>query len=58
MRVSKSIRRQIRERAGGRCEYCRKPDQYSPFAFHVDHIIPVERHGGSPTEKNLAWACF
>jgi hypothetical protein len=57
-RVSASVRGQIRLRAGGRCEYCQLPDRYSSYGFHVDHIIPVKRHGGSEEILNFAWACF
>ncbi|MBZ0300533.1 MAG: HNH endonuclease [Anaerolineae bacterium] len=34
------------------------PDAFSSYGFHVDHIIPVIRHGGSDQLENLAWACF
>lgn len=56
-RVPLAIRQQVRERANGRCEYCRTPDQYSSTSFQVDHIVPVKRHGGSDTPNNMAWAC-
>lgn len=29
----------IRDRAGGRCEYCRDPEWLSLVAFHTEHII-------------------
>lgn len=56
-RVSKAVRRRVQERASGRCEYCHRPDAYTAIVFHVDHIIPVKRHRGSPGLENLAWAC-
>ncbi|MEO8611153.1 MAG: HNH endonuclease signature motif containing protein [Chloroflexota bacterium] len=56
-RVSQKIRQQIRERAGGRCEYCYLPELYGITRFHADHIIPVRRHLGSKSIENLAWAC-
>lgn len=56
-RISRAIRAQIRERAGGRCEYCRKPDRVSTYGYHADDIIPV-KHGGNSGLDNLAWACF
>jgi hypothetical protein len=56
-RVPLPIRQQVRERANGRCEYCRTPDQYSSTSFQVDHIVPVKRHGGSDAPHNMAWAC-
>lgn len=57
-RVPSSIRDSVRQRAEGRCEYCGKQERFSPYSFHVDHIIPVKRHGGSAGLENLAWACF
>jgi hypothetical protein len=57
-RVTTAVRLKVRERAGGRCEYCRKPERLSTHSHHTDHIIPVKRHGGSPEFDNLAWACF
>lgn len=56
-RVPDSVRRAVRERAGGRCEYCRKPEQASGYAHQVEHIRPL-KHGGSSEPDNLAWACF
>jgi hypothetical protein len=57
-RISKTIRQEVRERAGGRCEYCRLPEQYSPISFHIDHIIPVKRHLGLEEPVNYAYSCF
>ncbi len=56
-RVSAAIRRQVRDRAGNRCEYCQKPDRVSTYGYHVDHIIPL-KHSGTSAIDNLAWACF
>ena len=57
LRVSSSVRRKVRERAGKRCEYCRKPEETSLYSHHIDHIIaPI--HGGTSNIDNLAWACF
>lgn len=51
-------RNAIRERAGGRCEYCRLPDFALETAdFHVEHIIARKHRGGDEAE-NLAWACI
>jgi hypothetical protein len=30
----------VRRRAGGHCEYCHLPQQYSELRFHVEHIVP------------------
>ena len=56
-RVSPSVREQVRQRAGERCEYCRKPEGFSAHGHHVDHII-AQKHGGTSEQENLAWACF
>lgn len=51
------LRRLVRERAGGRCEYCRLPDWLPPVEpFHLEHII-ARQHGGLTVADNLAWAC-
>jgi hypothetical protein len=47
----------VRDRAGGRCEYCHRSQADSPLiAFHVEHVIP-RKHGGSDEFDNLALAC-
>lgn len=47
---------QVRERAGGRCEYCRLPEKFSSLRFHIEHII-ARQHGGPDSLDNLALAC-
>lgn len=55
-RKQASVRRAVRERAGGHCEYCLSPDDCSSAPFTIEHIVPrVE--GGLDTLENLAWAC-
>ncbi len=56
-RISSDIREQVRQRSGGRCEYCHKPEAFSSHSHHVDHIIS-QKHKGSDALDNLAWACF
>src|SRR5437660_12772015 len=50
-------RRQVQERAQGRCEYCliHEADMYYPH--EADHVIAA-KHGGATSLANLAWACF
>jgi hypothetical protein len=55
--VSAELRRQVRERAGGRCEYCLLSEDDAFFSHEADHVI-AEKHGGSSTTENLAWSCF
>jgi HNH endonuclease len=49
-------RRLMVDRARGRCEYCKCPDDYSLQSFDFDHIFPVSR-GGLTSLENLAYAC-
>jgi len=55
--VSKATREIVRERAGRRCEYCRKPEGVSQFVHTIDHITAL-KHKGTSELDNLAWACF
>jgi len=48
--------RLVRQRAGGRCEYCRLPQTESGVPFEVDHII-ARHHKGRTIAGNLANAC-
>lgn len=55
--IPERLRRYVRERAQGRCEYCGVSDEYVYLPHEPDHII-AEKHGGATTEENLGWACF
>lgn len=55
-RVSIELRRLVRERAGGRCEYCRLPEADSLSVHQVDHVL-ARKHGGATTAENLALSC-
>jgi hypothetical protein len=54
--VPAELRRLVIERANNRCEYCLYPQAGSLLAFEFEHII-AEKHGGSTTADNLAFAC-
>jgi hypothetical protein len=54
--VPEPLRRQVRERANWRCEYCLLSEAAAVFRFEPDHII-AKRHHGVTTLENLAWAC-
>ena len=56
MTIPASLRRQVVQRAGGRCEYCGLSQAGQEAQFHVDHITPVST-GGQTTLDNLALAC-
>ena len=55
--MDERLRRQVRDLAGDRCEYCKLPRQADALPFQVDHII-AEFHGGPTVIENLAWSCF
>ncbi|TVQ06797.1 MAG: HNH endonuclease [Leptolyngbya sp. DLM2.Bin27] len=54
--VSAALRKQVTDRAGDRCEYCRFPQSVTLIAFEMEHII-AEKHGGTTALENLALAC-
>lgn len=56
-RITTSLRRQIIERAGTRCEYCLLPAEVGFFPHEIDHVI-AEKHGGKTESENLAFACW
>ncbi len=56
MAISAVNRRLTRERANGRCEYCRCPESHSTQNFSVDHVWPQSRDGDDQS-TNLALAC-
>ena len=51
------MQQQVRERAGGLCEYCHLPDALTTLPFQIDHII-AEKHGGLTILENLAYYCL
>jgi hypothetical protein len=56
MSIPDSLRWQVIERAGNRCEYCGLSQQGQEAVFHVDHVHPVSL-GGQTELGNLALAC-
>ncbi|MEX1027007.1 MAG: HNH endonuclease [Candidatus Paceibacterota bacterium] len=57
MTIGITLRREVRSRAGDRCEYCGLEQDEFPFAvFHVEHII-ARQHGGTDEAENLCLAC-
>jgi hypothetical protein len=55
--MARDLARQVRERALGRCEYCRLPQRATHVPFETDHIIS-RKHGGRTVASNLAHACW
>jgi HNH endonuclease len=56
MRISATLRQQVRERAAGRCEYCLIHDEDVFLPHEPDHVVAT-KHGGATVLDNLAWAC-
>jgi hypothetical protein len=54
--MAASLRSQIKERAGGQCEYCRLPQACTILPHEVDHIRSRKHHGPT-TLQNTAWSC-
>lgn len=44
-------------RAASLCEYCLLHEEDTFFGCEVDHIVS-QKHGGTTTEENLAYACL
>jgi hypothetical protein len=54
--MKESLKRRVRERAQGRCEYCKIPTYVSEFTFPFDHVV-AQQHGGETAFENLALSC-
>jgi hypothetical protein len=46
----------VRERAGGRCEYCLIRQEHYESTLHVEHIV-AKKHGGDDHPMNPALSC-
>ncbi len=55
--ISAALRRLVRARADGCCEYCGIHESETLMPHEPDHII-AEQHGGITAEENLSLACF
>lgn len=53
----RTLREQVAQRAGHRCEYCQLPDHLTSLRFQLDHVI-AEKHEGETALDNLAHACL
>lgn len=56
MTTRAELAREVRQRAGDRCEYCRMHESLQGATFHLEHVCPRAAGGGSVFE-NLALAC-
>jgi hypothetical protein len=57
MAISAQLRREVIERAGNCCEYCRMARDDRLIPFHIDHIMAI-KHGGTDEADNLCFACY
>jgi HNH endonuclease len=55
--IPAGLRRQVCDRAQGKCEYCLLGQAFSIYTHEVDHVI-AQKHDGQTTFENLALACF
>src|SRR5262245_35150671 len=56
-RIPSAVRRRVRRRARGLCEYCRSRAELTGHEFTVDHVVPESLRGSSRLD-NLCWCCF
>jgi hypothetical protein len=54
--IPAALRREVRDRAQSRCEYCLYPEAFAFVSYCIDHIIS-EKHGGKTVSENLAYSC-
>ena len=55
--MNAELRAFVRNRARGRCEYCRLHEDDADFlTFQIDHII-AKKHGGADDPQLLCYAC-
>jgi hypothetical protein len=55
--ISKSLRQQVINEAGYRCEYCRTSSRLTGMPLVMDHILPSSL-GGNDELENLAACCY
>ena len=56
-RISAALRREVRERAKERCEYCLLTESQAFGPHEPDHLIAL-KHGGVTSSANLVLACL
>ena len=54
--IGQQLRREVRARAGGRCEYCLMDEAWLVWGCEIDHILS-RKHGGATELSNLALSC-
>ena len=56
MKLPDIIDKQVRQRAGNRCEYCLSHQDYVMGRLQIDHVYPQAK-GGTDSLSNLCLAC-
>ena len=56
MALPEALSRAVRARAHARCQYCLMHESLQGATFHVEHVVPQCKGGGSDLE-NLVLAC-
>ncbi len=54
--LSSKVKKIVKDRAKGLCEYCVLPIFWAGYQFPIDHIIPKSK-GGTDDPDNLSNAC-
>jgi len=54
--IDAELRKLVRLRAAGLCEYCRISERVTLTEHEIDHVIAV-KHGGETVAANLALCC-
>ena len=54
--IAAELRRLVRDRSSGRCEYCLISESFALSPHWIDHIIAL-KHGGQTEAENLAYSC-
>ncbi len=54
--IPRELRRFVKKRAEGCCEYCLQSSDFDSIPYHIDHVIP-RRHRGDTIESNLCLSC-
>jgi hypothetical protein len=54
--TGQQLRREVRVRAGGRCEYCLMDETVLAWGCEEDHILST-KNGGTTESSNLTFSC-
>jgi hypothetical protein len=54
MSLSETLRQQVRDRSGNRCEYCLSHQDYIMGRLQIDHIQPIVKGGTDVYKQSLS----